>query len=46
MRRVMDYFADGLGEIALPRTLDCPVSEDKGHAERSVAGRKVHDIAS
>lgn len=43
MRRVMDYFEHGLGEIALARSLDCTVTEDKGHAERSVAGRKVHD---
>ena len=43
MRRVMVYFEHGLGEIALARSLDCAVTEDKGHAERSVAGTKVHD---
>jgi hypothetical protein len=43
MRCVMVYFEHGLGEIALARSLDCAVTADKGHAERSVAGTKVHD---
>jgi len=30
MRRVMDYFEHGLGEIALAHSLDCTVTEDTG----------------